>query len=124
MSRLGSTKESFGYAIEGIKLAIKNEPNLQIHFAIGIAALVIGVLVKLSVVEWVLLLFTIALVLALELINTSIESVVNLVSPDIRKDAKIAKDVAAAAVLMASIIAVIIGCLLFLPKILLLTRTI
>ena len=111
------TAKSFIYAIQGIKTAFKNEPNLRIHSVFAISALILGVLLKLNYLEWMLLAFTIFYVITLELLNTVMESFVNLVSPEINPYAKIAKDVSAACVLMAAILSVIVGVVLFLPKI-------
>jgi diacylglycerol kinase len=116
MSRFHSTKRSFGYAMNGMKTAFNKEPNLQIHIVIGAAVLIFAAFIGLNVFEWILLLFTIAFVILLELVNTSLEAIVNLVSPEIKPQAKIAKDVAAATVLLAAILSVIIGLVLFLPK--------
>lgn len=89
---------------------------MQVHTIVGILALIFGAFIGLSVFEWILLLFAISFVILLELMNTSLEAVVNLVSPEIKPHAKIAKDVAAATVLLAAILATIIGLILFLPK--------
>ncbi len=117
MSRLRTLPQSFNYAFEGIKLAIKNEPNFRIHLTFGIAAVTLAWFVGFSIYEWLLLLFTICFVLILELFNTTLEAIVNLVSPDIKPQAKIAKDVSAAAVLLAAFMSIIVGFVLFLPKI-------
>jgi diacylglycerol kinase len=119
MSKTHSTLRSFGYAWEGIKEAIKNEPNIQIHLFAAIIAIVLGLALKLSSNEWIVLSFTIAFVLILEFINTALEAIVDMVSPRIRPEAKLAKDVAAAAVLVSAILSIIVGVFLFLPKILL-----
>ncbi len=118
MSRTRSLKESFGYAFAGLKEAVSNEPNFQIHVSIGISALVFAMILEFSKYEWLLLSFTIAFVLILELINTVLEAIVDLVSPNIHPKAKIAKDVSAAAVLMAAFWSLIVGTVLFLPKLL------
>lgn len=112
-----STQKSFFYAFQGIKTAYKNEPNLRIHTTIAILALIAGALLKLSILEWLLLAFTIFYVITLELLNTVLENVVDLVSPEIKGHAKVAKDVSAAGVLLAAILSVIVGLVLFLPKI-------
>ena len=78
----------------------------------------LAVFLNLNPVEWLVLILTISIVLILELINTSVEALVDLVSPEVKDKAKIAKDVCAAAVLISSISSVIIGGLLFLPKLL------
>lgn len=115
MSRLHSTAKSFSYAIDGLKTAFKKEPNMQIHVVVAIAVLIFGAMIGISLSEWALLLFTIFFVLILELFNTSLESIVNLVSPEIKPHAKVAKDVAAAAVLLAAIMSVIVGVMIFTP---------
>ncbi len=113
-----STNKSFFYAFSGIKTAFKNEPNLRIHLFIGFGAIILAIFLNFTLTEWILLVFTIYFVIVLELINTVLESVVDLVSPEIQPKAKIAKDVSAAVVLIAAGTAIIVGALLFVPKIL------
>jgi len=112
--------KSFPYAINGLKTALKNEPNFRVHLSFALVATVFGIILKFSFLEMAILLLTIGFVIILELINTMLEALVDLVSPEIREHAKIAKDVSAAAVLVSAIISVIIGVLLFLPKLCLL----
>jgi len=112
-----STKESFYYAFQGIRTAYKNEPNLKIQTVFAVIALSVGVFLKLDRIEWLILTFTIFWVISLELLNTVIESLVNLVSPEVKPYAKIAKDVSAACVLVAAILSIIVGLILFVPKI-------
>lgn len=111
--------KSFGFAFEGLKAAITKGRNFRIQIFFGILACILGFIFKLSSGEWLNLVIVIILVLILELVNTSIEALVDLVSPDIQEKAKLAKDVAAATVLVASIGSVIVGVLIFLPKLLL-----
>ena len=111
-----STKKSFVYAFSGLKTAVRKEPNFRIHLTITCIVLIMAVLLRLNFTEFALLTFTIFFVLILELLNTMLESLVNLVSPEIQPDAKIAKDVSAAMVLLAAIMSVIIGIFLFVPK--------
>jgi diacylglycerol kinase len=118
MSRKHPTVESLGYAIEGITEALKNEPNIRVHLAIGLLAVILGFVFNLSSTEWIIIFFTIAFVLILELVNTSLEAIVDVVSPKRRARAKVAKDVAAAAVLVSAILSLVIGIIIFLPKIL------
>lgn len=115
-----STSKSFRYAFAGIHTSLKNEPNLRIHTIFATFAIIMGVILGLGTLEWLLLTFTIFYVITLELLNTVIEAVVDLVSPEIRGKAKIAKDVSAACVLMAAFLSVIVGVVLFGPKILML----
>jgi diacylglycerol kinase len=112
--------KSFTYAFQGIKTAFKNEPNLRIHSFIAVVALFVGAILKLNTIEWLILTFTIFWVISLELLNTVLEALVNLVSPEIKHYAKVAKDVSAAMVLLAATLSVIVGLSLFLPKIILL----
>lgn len=90
---------------------------MQIHFVIGTGVLIAAYLVGFSRFEWVVLAFTISFVIILELFNTCLEAIVDIVSPDIHPKAKVAKDVSAAAVLIAAGMSVIVGVLLFIPKI-------
>ncbi len=112
------TTKSFFFAFQGLKTALVQEPNFRIHIIIATLALTLGVVFKITTIEWLLLTFTIFYVITLELLNTVLESLVNLVSPEIQPFAKIAKDVSAACVLLAAILSVIVGSVLFLPKIL------
>jgi undecaprenol kinase len=110
--------KSFGFAFTGLKTAIVRGRNFKIQLFVGALAVALGVILKLDYAGWLDLVIVISLVLILELINTSLEAIVDLVSPEIRESAKVAKDVAAATVLIASIASVVIGVLLFLPRIL------
>lgn len=112
-----SLVKSFSFAIAGIKTEFKKGRNFRIQIAIGALAVIAGFILKISLQDWIVLTLIIATVLILELINTAIEEIVNMVSPEIRTEAKIAKDVSAGAVLVASIAAIIIGFFIFLPKI-------
>jgi diacylglycerol kinase len=117
MSKLHSTQKSFKYAFEGIKLTYRNEPNFRIQLVLAILSTILGIFLKISQIEWLILIIIIFVVLLLELINSSIEALVDLISPEKNEKAKIAKDTAAGAVLVASILSLIIGIVLFLPKI-------
>lgn len=119
MSRLRSLPQSFKYAGSGIRLAIMNEPNFRVHCSFAVMALFLALIMDFTTTEWLLLLFTISFVLIMELFNTALEAIVNLVSPEVRPNAKIAKDVSAGAVLLSAGVAVLVGVRLFLPKILL-----
>ena len=108
---------SFGYDIEGIKKAFKAERNLKIHALAMILVVILGFVLKLAVWEWITCIILFALVIGAELFNTSIEEVVNLLSPEIRVHAKYAKDIAAGAVLVFALASAIVGVIIFLPKI-------
>ena len=106
---------SFGYALEGIITASK-EQNLKSHIISAIIVIMAGYWTGLSRMEWYIVLLLIALMFALEMINTAIERVVDLASPEIHPLAKQAKDIAAGAVLVFALFSAIIGLLIFLPK--------
>lgn len=108
---------SFKHAFDGFVYTIKTQPNFRFHLLATICAVLLGIYFGISKYEWLVLAFTINTVLVAEMINTSIESVVDLVTLERRQDAKVAKDVAAGMVLVSAVLAVIVGCFLFLPRI-------
>ena len=110
--------ESFGFAFKGIATLFNTQTNARIHVAVLIAVLVLGLFCKLNITEWCLIALTSAAVLSAEAMNTAIEFVVDLVSPQYHDLAGKAKDVAAAAVLLTAFGAIIVGFLIFFPKIL------
>jgi undecaprenol kinase len=114
------TVKSFSFAFQGMKTAFREEPNFRVHLIFAALALILGIFLKLNTLEWLILSFTIFYVITLELLNTVLEALVNLVSPEIQPFAKIAKDVSAGCVLMAAVLAIIVGSVLFLPKIMVL----
>ena len=110
-------RNSFKYAFAGIIEAWKTEQNLKIHFIIMILVIIAGFVFKIAIMEWLICLLLFALVISLELINTAIETTVDIAMPEINEKAKYAKDIAAGAVLFSAIISVIVGLIIFLPKI-------
>lgn len=108
--------ESVGYALEGLRFAYRSGRNFKIQSFFGLLIIILGIFLKIEPNEWLVLILTITLVLILELINTSIETVVDMVSTEIHPLAKIAKDVAAGAVLVAAIGSIAIGAIIFIPK--------
>ena len=108
---------SFGYSLEGLKYAYKYEQSMTIHVMMVIAVVLLGILLKIAVFEWLVCFILMGLVMATELINTSIEAVVDLTCPKIHPLAKIAKDTASAAVFVFSAVAAISGLIIFVPKI-------
>jgi diacylglycerol kinase (ATP) len=111
---------SFKYAFAGIKELFRAQPNARIHLTIALLVLIAGRYFNISTIEWTLLSICIALVLSMEAMNTAVEYLTDLVSPDYHPLAGKAKDVAAAAVLFCAIGAIIVGLLIFAPKILIL----
>lgn len=108
--------KSFGYAFEGIFTGIRGERNMKIHCFAAMCVIVAGVLFHISVTEWCICLVLFGLILSLELVNTAIEAVVDLVTEDKKPLAKLAKDTAAGAVLIAAVMAAMAGLLIFVPK--------
>ena len=108
---------SFKYAIEGLKYAFIYEQNLTVHIIATILVVIFGFIFKISSVEWLVLFLIIGLVIATELINTSIEATIDLVTDEINPIAKVAKDTAAAAVLVFGLTSLFIGAVIFVPKI-------
>lgn len=109
--------KSFQFAFTGIRTTILGERNMRIHLIISIIVILIGLWLSLSKLEWLFITFAIGGMLALEMINTAIERVVDLITEDYHPLAKEAKDIAAGAVLLYAIISVIVGLIIFLPKI-------
>lgn len=114
--------KSFGYAFQGIKVVISSEVNMQIHLAISVLVVISGFWFNISSTEWMACLLCMAIVFGLEMMNTALETVVDLVSPEAHPLAGRAKDIAAGAVLLAAIISVIVGLIVFLPKILIVMK--
>jgi len=117
MSRKYPITKSFLFAISGLKSALTKEPNFRIHVAAATLALIAAYFLGFSSLEWLILGITIFLVITFELLNTVLEALVNLISPELNPEAKIAKDVSAAVVLVSAIFSVIVGAILFVPKI-------
>jgi len=108
---------SFKYPIKGLKYAYKNEQNLVVDVGISLIVLIAGFIFKLSNVEWLIVILTIGAVISLELMNTAVEAVVDLVTEEYHPLAKVAKDTSAASVFIIAIISAVIGIIIFLPKI-------
>ncbi len=107
---------SFTYPVKGLKYAYRNEQNLAVDVGISLLVLIAGFIFQLETYEWVIIAMTIGVVIAGELINTAIEAVVDLVTEEYHPLAKVAKDTSAAAVFILAIMAVVVGIIIFLPK--------
>jgi len=105
--------KSFSYAFSGIGYCIKNEINMRFHIVATIFVIILSKFYDFSKAELIVLFLTISLVMGFEIINTSIETLVNMVSPEYNNLAKITKDAAAGAVLVSAIFAFFIAFLLF-----------
>lgn len=111
-----SFSSSLRNALAGLRIAFQTERNLKIHLFIAAFVVVLAFSLSLAAYEWLWVIACIALVLMVELINTAIEAVVDLASPEIHPLAKKAKDISAGAVLLAAAFSVIAGIIIFLPK--------
>lgn len=109
--------KAFKNSLNGIFYTLKKERNIKIQLVIGILAVILGVFLKISLIEWTILVITMFIVIVSELINTAIENTVDLITTEYNEKAKIAKDVAAGAVLFAAMNSVIVGILIFGTKI-------
>lgn len=114
---IGRFIRSFGYSIDGLRYAYKYEQSMFVHVLAMMVVILAGIFFKLNLFEWLICVLVIGLVIATELINTSIEAVVDLSCPKIHPLAKIAKDTASAAVFVFAITAIFCGGIIFLPKI-------
>ena len=112
----GDLLHSFAYAFDGVLSALKTERNLVIHFAVAALVTALAFVLRCSATEWYILIILFGLVITAELVNTAIETVINLVSPEYHPLAKLAKDTAAGAVLVMAVAAAVIGMIIFVPK--------
>lgn len=118
MGRAGTLARSFRYAFAGLGYCLRTQRNFRIHTLAATLVTVLGVLLGLSWVEWAVLALTVTMVLAAEMVNTVVEAAVDLASPAYHPLAKVAKDVAAGAVLVTALGAVVVGACVFLPHVL------
>lgn len=108
---------SFRYAFEGLISSLKTERNMKIHILAMILVIAPGFLLKINTKEWIICIICFANVIAGELFNTAIETVVDIVMPHKNEKAKLAKDISAGAVLVLAIGSAVIGLIIFVPKI-------
>ncbi len=127
MGRKGSEKFSFKkrsksaiYALSGLKTLFLEEHNSRIHVVITILVIAAGILLDISLTEWLVVILLVGLVFGLEIMNSAIENLCDYISPQWHESIKKIKDLAAAAVFVASVISVICGVIIFLPKLYLL----
>ena len=110
--------DSFNFAIEGLISSLKNEKHMKVHILAAIIIVILAIIINASKVEILIISLSVSFVLITELVNTAVEAIVDLVSPERHPLAKLAKDVAAGAVLVAAINALCVGYLLFYDKLL------
>ncbi|MDW7661166.1 MAG: diacylglycerol kinase family protein [Bacillota bacterium] len=107
--------KSFGFALKGIKLAIKEERNFRIMLITFIVVVFLGFYFRLEKVDWMMILLTSGIVLVAELFNTTIENMMDMISPDYHVMTERIKDLSAGSVLVTAIFSVIIGLIVFIP---------
>lgn len=108
--------KSFKYAFNGLRLFFINDHNGRVHLCAAIVAIGLSFYLKLSSLEWIAILGVIAAVIVAEIINSAIEKLADVISPDYHPKIKIVKDLAAAAVLVAAFLALVVGAIIFIPK--------
>jgi diacylglycerol kinase len=113
----------FGYAFAGLWYALRTQLNIRVHITIAILAIALGIVLRISALEFALIFVAITGVFIAEMFNTVFEICVDLASPEYHPLAKIAKDVAAGAVLLSAMLAVVIGLFVFGPHLWSLIRT-
>ncbi len=105
----------FGHAFEGLWYALRTQRNMRVHVLIALIAIGLGIILRISAVEFALVFVAITGVFIAEMFNTVIELCVDLASPDYHPLAKIAKDVSAGAVLLSAMLSIVIGLFVFVP---------
>ena len=113
--RATSLWKSFGHAAAGIVYVLKTQRNARIHAGIAVAVIALGLLLGLPRLDWAVLILTIGMVFIAEFVNTVVESLVDLISPQIHPLAQVAKDVSSGAVLVLALVAVVVGLLILGP---------
>lgn len=108
---------SFKYAFRGIRHVVKHEPNFRIHIWAAILVFAAGIILHISITEWLFVILTIASVMVAEILNSAVEKIVDLIMPEQNPKAGIIKDISAGAVLIMAIFAAIAGMIIFIPKI-------
>lgn len=104
---------SFVFAWRGIRLAVKEENNMRVHFVAAIVVVVLGLYLQIALTDWAILLLVIGMVWTAEIFNSAFERLVDMVSPDFNEKAGKIKDMAAGGVLVTAIVAVIVGIIIF-----------
>ena len=120
MSRL---IRSFAFALNGLKVCILKEANFKIHIFCSVLVTIAGLYFGIAPAEWLLVVICIGFVLSMEMINTAIEKLCNVIQNEIHPGIKITKDIAAGAVLLSAATAAVCGAIIFIPKISLLIKS-
>jgi diacylglycerol kinase len=116
MNYLKERSSSFKFAFNGLKHLIRREPNARIHFVAAVCAIAMGLWLNINSSEWLWILLSIVLVLVIETINSSIESLADAISLETNEKIRVAKDLGAAATLLMAVFSVIVALVIFGPK--------
>lgn len=108
--------KSFKYSLDGLKYAYKNEQSMLVHLIVTIIAITLGILFKISNFEWIITIFLLSVTASLELLNTAIEAVCDMVTHEYNKLAKVAKDTSSASVFFTSMLGAVSGLIIYVPK--------
>lgn len=111
---------SFRYAFEGLKLSVTLDQNVRFHLVVGTLVFIASLVLKVPTAELLFVVFAIFFVVICEMVNTAIEEMTNLIKIEHSREARIAKDISAAAVLLSAVFAVIVGMVVLVPRLLLL----
>ncbi len=111
---------SFGYAFEGLRLSVMVDQNVRFHLVVGVLVFISALLLKVPTAEILFVVFAIFFVIICEMLNTAIEEMTNLIKKEHSEEARVAKDIAAAAVLLSALFALIVGIVVLVPRLLLL----
>ena len=114
---------SFVFAFNGLRICFNSETNFKIHTLFAVVAILLGIAFKITAAEWLAVIFSIAFVVAMEMVNTAIEKLCDVVHPAFDSGITKVKDIAAGAVLLAAIGSVVTGGIIFLPKIIILIQS-
>ncbi len=106
---------SFKHAFAGLYYCLRTQPNFRFHLFATLVVTVLGYYLHLSSLEWLILTFTVFIVLTAEMINTALESLTDLITTDYKLEAKIAKDVSAGMVLLSAFVSLLVAAIIFLP---------
>lgn len=109
---------SFKYAFDGLKVLFKDEHNAWIHACFAILAVLLGILLDISFLEWIAIIISIGFVFSIEILNTAIEHIANFIQPNQDIKIKAIKDLAAAAVMVSAFCSFLVGVVIYLPKLL------
>jgi len=109
--------KSFLYALNGLKIDLKEEHNMRIHLLATLCVIVVSIFFNINVNEWIAVIFAIGLVFAMELINSAVENLADFISLEKHDSIEKIKDLAAAAVFVSAIVALVVGLIIFIPKI-------